>query len=107
MSLLPLRGQRRRVRERAAAAQREAQALHAARRELAERIKSRIARPSVLLALFAVGLGYGWVRGSERQSAKGTEARTARLSRLAAAFIAGARLFGRARRADQALGRLL
>jgi len=77
-------------------------------RQAADRLRSELARPKVLLAIFAAGLGFGWLRGAPR-TGRGARAEgeggapPARLAELAAVVIAGARLVEQIRRAAEAV----
>lgn len=83
--------------------------LDEAGRRVADRVRRELARPKVLLVIFAAGLGFGWLRGrsrAERRARADGEAGTGsdRLAQLTAAAIAGARLFEQIRRAAELAG---
>src|SRR5690606_24433938 len=79
-------------------------ALHDARRGFATGLRHELGRPKVLLAFFAAGLGYGWLRrGSERpaptRDAADAADQTGRLAKVTAAVVAGARIYDLLKRA--------
>lgn len=104
-----LRSAERRVQARARRVRGDADAVETAARSLATGVRQELARPKVLLAFFAAGLGFGWLRrvdgrrvsrtGDEVQSASATEVQTGRIAKLVAAVLAGARIYEQVRRA--------
>jgi len=107
MSVGPLGRQRRLVLERELALSRGRDDLAAARVRFSGRLRAELARPAVLLAFFAAGVGYGFLRKPFEDGdaeAAGDEESAARLARTSAAFLAAARLLQHALRAAAVLG---
>lgn len=109
--MVGLERQRRLVEERSRAVLRERESLVGARAAFTAGMRRTLARPSVLLGLFAVGFAFGAIRRGPaareggrgareggRAAADGGEARTGRLAAAAAALFTAARLFEHARR---------
>lgn len=101
-----LRSEERRVAARGRRVRADVAALDDARRRFASSIRRELARPKVLLALFAAGLGFGFARrGAARAATRSPEAgvpdseRTGRLAKLVAAVLAGVRIYAEVRRA--------
>ncbi|HEX6993478.1 MAG TPA: hypothetical protein VF339_04950 [Gammaproteobacteria bacterium] len=100
-----LRSVERRVAARGERVRANLAAVGAARRRFASGLRRELGKPKVLLALFAAGLGYGWLRRApdrpapRSDDAERSEDRTGRLARLAAAMVAGARIYAQVRRA--------
>src|SRR5690606_22564371 len=93
-----LRSEERRIAARGRRVRADVAALDDARRRFASGIRRELARPKVLLALFAAGLGFGFARrGAARAATRSPEAgvpdseRTGRLAKLVAAVLAGVR----------------
>lgn len=96
----PFRAQRRRIDLLGRAVREDMAALAADGGRLADHIRQELGRPKVLLAIFAAGLGYGWVRRSSKtDSAQAGAPGAGALARLAAALAAGIRLYEQAHRA--------
>jgi len=99
-----LRSEERRVAARGRRVRADLTALGAAKRSLATGLERELRKPKVLLAFFAAGLGYGWLRRAEPPASRsGDEDRSAeqrgRLAKLVAAALAGVRIYAQVRRA--------
>lgn len=99
-----LRSEERRVAARGQRVRADLSALQDARESLAAGLRYELGRPKVLLACFAAGFGFGWLRRrTARPAREGEEADVAqqsgRLAKLAAAVIAGARIYDQLKRA--------
>lgn len=100
-----LRSEERRVAARGRRVRADVAALDDARRRFASSIRRELARPKVLLALFAAGLGFGFARRGAARAGTRSEAgvpdseRTGRLAKLVAAVLAGVRIYAEVRRA--------
>lgn len=100
-----LRSEERRVAARGRRVRADVAALDDARRRFASGIRRELARPKVLLALFAAGLGFGFARRGAARAGTRSEAgvpdseRTGRLAKLVAAVLAGVRIYAEVRRA--------
>lgn len=100
-----LRSERRRIESRSRKIRDGVAAAATARRQFAAGLRQELARPKVLLAFFAAGLGYGWLRGAdterdrEHDGAEETqELQAGRLAKVVAAVVAGARIYEQVRR---------
>jgi len=100
-----LRSEERRIAARGRRVRADVAALDDARRRFASGIRRELARPKVLLALFAAGLGFGFARRGAARAGTRSEAgvpdseRTGRLAKLVAAVLAGGRIYAEVRRA--------
>lgn len=96
-----LRRERRRIDELGRAVRHDAAALAAGRARLADGIRRELGRPKVMLAIFAAGLGYGWLRrpSTAPSPSEADVSAPPTLARLAAVVAAGLRLYEHARRA--------
>jgi len=100
-----LRSEERRIAARGRRVRADVAALDDARRRFASGIRRELARPKVLLALFAAGLGFGFARRGAARAGTRSEAgvpdseRTGRLAKLVAAVLAGVRIYAEVRRA--------
>lgn len=99
-----LRSVERQVAERGRRVRGDLTAIDAARRSFATGLRNELRRPEVLLAVFAAGLGVGWLRRAEQRpaDADGTAdddaPRTGRIAKAVAAVVAGARVYEQLRR---------
>lgn len=106
-----LRSEERRVAARGRRVRADTAAVETARQQFATGLRHELARPKVLLAFFAAGLGYGWLRRAnsadrrpprneaEDQSAQAGAPKTGRLAAAVAAVLAGVRIYDQVRRA--------
>lgn len=100
-----LKSEERRVAARGRRVRGDLLAVDAARRRFAGGVREQIRRPKVLLAFFAAGLGFGWLRPRERGPARATQdegdgpERTGRIAKAVAAVLAGARIYEQLRHA--------
>lgn len=100
-----LRYEERRVAARARRVERDLAETADARSRLVRHVNRDLARPKVLLGLFAAGFGFGWLRRNDttsgRPSAKDDDdsVRPGRLASVFAAALAGARIYDQVRRA--------
>jgi len=96
-----LRSEERRVAARARRVRSDLNALRQARVRLARAVRRELGRPKALLACFAAGLGFGWLRAGRRRELAGEAVdrpQTGRLAQVTAAVLAGARLYEQLRR---------
>jgi len=99
-----LRSEERRVAARGRRVRDDLSALRDAGHGFATGLRHELGRPKVLLAFFAAGLGYGWLRrGNEQPSPRRDDAdvseQTGRLAKVTAAVVAGARIYDLLKRA--------
>lgn len=104
-----LRSAERQVERLGQAARTDLAALDEAGRRAADLVRGELSRPKVLLAIFAAGLGFGWLRGAPRAQRRAnadgeTGTSAGRIAQLSTAVIAGARLFEQVRRAAELVG---
>ena len=99
-----LRSEERRVAARGRRVREERAALDDATRRLTGSIKRELAKPKALLAVFAAGFAFGFVRrGRERDVPRSRDealaaGETGRLAKLVAAVLAGVRIYSELRR---------
>lgn len=98
-----LKSEERRVAARGQRVRTDLFALQQARVRFASGLRRELGRPKALLACFAAGLGFGWLRGARTRRELDGEAvdgaQSGRLAQVAAAVLAGARLYEQLRRA--------